>query len=49
MSNGLSSKFETATVANGCFWGTEHIYRKYFPDKLEKVEVGYTVGGDYEA
>ncbi|KAL7006161.1 hypothetical protein EMMF5_004282 [Cystobasidiomycetes sp. EMM_F5] len=42
-SNG-AAKFEQATVANGCFWGTQQIYDKYFKGKLEKTEVGYTGG-----
>jgi len=36
---------ETATFASGCFWGTEHIFVKYYKDKGIKTEVGYT-GGD---
>ncbi|PRQ73149.1 Peptide methionine sulfoxide reductase MsrA [Rhodotorula toruloides] len=39
-----SSGTQTAVVANGCFWGTEHMYRKAFKDKLEDVKVGYTGG-----
>lgn len=37
---------ETATFANGCFWGTEHIFKKHFAGKgLLNAEVGY-IGGD---
>ena len=37
---------EIATFANGCFWGTEHMYRKYFGDGgLLDAAVGY-IGGD---
>lgn len=39
---------ERCTVAAGCFWGTEHLYRKYFADKgLLDAKVGY-IGGDLE-
>ncbi|KAH8927471.1 methionine sulfoxide reductase A [Atractiella rhizophila] len=37
---------ETAIVANGCFWGTEHMYRKHYDGKgLLDAEVGF-IGGD---
>jgi len=37
---------EVATVAAGCFWGVEHIYRRTFNDKgLYDARVGY-IGGD---
>ncbi|KKF93307.1 putative peptide methionine sulfoxide reductase [Ceratocystis platani] len=38
---------EKATVAAGCFWGVEHIYRKHFGNGngLLDAAVGYT-GGD---
>jgi len=36
----------TATVAAGCFWGVEHMFRKEFANKgLYDARVGYT-GGD---
>ncbi|KAI9742880.1 MAG: Peptide-methionine (S)-S-oxide reductase [Claussenomyces sp. TS43310] len=36
----------TATVAAGCFWGVEHMYRKAFEGKgLYDARVGY-IGGD---
>jgi hypothetical protein len=39
---------EKATIAAGCFWGVEHMYRKQFADKgLYDARVGY-VGGDTE-
>jgi peptide-methionine (S)-S-oxide reductase len=37
---------QRATVAAGCFWGVEHIYRKHFSGKgLIDARVGY-IGGD---
>lgn len=37
---------ELCTVAAGCFWGTEHLYRKHFAGKgLLDAKVGY-IGGD---
>jgi hypothetical protein len=36
----------TATVAAGCFWGVEHMYRRQFEKKgLYDARVGY-IGGD---
>jgi len=41
-----SGKVEIATFANGCFWGTQQIFDKYYgPDRGVKTRVGYT-GGD---
>lgn len=34
------------TVAAGCFWGTEHIYRKQFGDKIIDYKVGYANGNE---
>jgi peptide-methionine (S)-S-oxide reductase len=37
---------EKATIAAGCFWGVEHMYRKDFKNKgLYDARVGY-IGGD---
>lgn len=39
---------QRCTVAAGCFWGTEHLYRKHFNGKgLLDCKVGY-IGGDLE-
>jgi peptide-methionine (S)-S-oxide reductase len=36
---------EVATFASGCFWGTEHIFLKYFKEKgILSTTVGYTGG-----
>ncbi|KAN0066572.1 hypothetical protein ACQY0O_000666 [Thecaphora frezii] len=42
----MSSAVEYATVASGCFWGTEHIYRKHYGDGkgLIDAKVGF-IGG----
>jgi peptide-methionine (S)-S-oxide reductase len=38
-----------ATVAAGCFWGVEHMYRKEFKGKgLYDARVGY-IGGDTQS
>ncbi|KAI5865760.1 PMSR-domain-containing protein [Durotheca rogersii] len=39
---------EKATLAAGCFWGVEHLYRKHFGSKgLYDARVGFT-GGDVD-
>jgi hypothetical protein len=38
---------DVATFASGCFWGTEHLFNKYYGHLPQwKVEVGYTGGRD---
>lgn len=41
------AKYPTATFANGCFWGTEHMFVKHFgkDNTLLSHDVGY-IGGD---
>lgn len=39
---------QRCTVAAGCFWGTEHLYRRHFGGKgLIDAKVGY-IGGNLE-
>lgn len=39
---------QKCTVAAGCFWGTDHLYRKHFGNKgLLDAKVGY-IGGDLD-
>jgi peptide-methionine (S)-S-oxide reductase len=52
MSNGPATPMtapagaQTATVAAGCFWGVEHMYRRQFKNQgLYDARVGY-IGGD---
>lgn len=42
----MSSNAQKATVAAGCFWGVEHLYRKHFGDGkgLLDAKCGYTGG-----
>ncbi|KAL1407662.1 hypothetical protein Q8F55_007095 [Vanrija albida] len=45
----LGDGVEVATFASGCFWGTEHLFNKYYSHLPGwKAEVGYT-GGKAEA
>ena len=41
---------EVAIFANGCFWGTEHIFLKHYPIKQNKgvlkTSVGFIGGGE---
>lgn len=34
------------TLGAGCFWGTEHIYRKAFGDRITDYKVGFANGDD---
>jgi len=44
----LPEATEKATIAAGCFWGVEHLYRKHFSGKgLLDARVGY-IGGDID-
>lgn len=42
--NPLTDKL--VTVAAGCFWGTEHIYRKHFGNRIIDCKVGYANGNE---
>lgn len=43
---GTRAAIEKCTVAAGCFWGVEHLFRKQFADKgLVDARVGY-IGGE---
>ncbi|KLT38719.1 methionine sulfoxide reductase A [Cutaneotrichosporon oleaginosum] len=43
----LGDGTEVATFASGCFWGTEHLFNKYYSHLPQwKIEVGYTGGRD---
>ncbi|EGA62602.1 Mxr1p [Saccharomyces cerevisiae FostersO] len=38
------AKDKLITLACGCFWGTEHMYRKYLNDRIVDCKVGYANG-----
>jgi len=38
---------ETSIFANGCFWGTEALFRQYYAPAIKSAEVGF-IGGDDE-
>jgi peptide methionine sulfoxide reductase msrA/msrB len=42
VTNVMTNKLETATLAGGCFWGVEEILRKL--PGVQEVQVGYTGG-----
>ncbi|PHH73377.1 hypothetical protein CDD80_3860 [Ophiocordyceps camponoti-rufipedis] len=35
---------QRCTLAAGCFWGVEHLYRRHFGEALVGLRVGYTGG-----
>lgn len=35
---------EICTVAGGCFWGVEHMYRKHFDGRIIDAKVGFANG-----
>lgn len=39
---------QICTVAGGCFWGVEHMYLKYFHDRLVDTSVGFANGKSIE-
>ncbi|PHH80875.1 hypothetical protein CDD82_1455 [Ophiocordyceps australis] len=48
-SNTAASTTQLCTIAAGCFWGVEHIYRRHFANKgLVDISVGY-IGGKSDA
>ncbi|EGR48197.1 uncharacterized protein TRIREDRAFT_78264 [Trichoderma reesei QM6a] len=47
-SSSIPEGAERCTLAAGCYWGTEHLYRKHFTGKgLIDAKVGF-IGGDLE-
>lgn len=40
------SKDKLITLACGCFWGTEHMFRKYLNDRIVDCKVGYANGAE---
>lgn len=42
---GTPNAAQVATFANGCFWGTEHLFRKNFASRgLIDAKVGFIAG-----
>ncbi|VEU20545.1 DEKNAAC101484 [Brettanomyces naardenensis] len=39
-----TSTSQLCTVAAGCFWGTEHMYRKHYNDRIIDAKVGFANG-----
>ena len=35
------------TLGAGCYWGTEHMFRKHLSDKIIDCKVGFANGDDY--
>ncbi|GAA98498.1 uncharacterized protein L969DRAFT_95264 [Mixia osmundae IAM 14324] len=44
MASQAPSGKELCTVANGCFWGTEHMFAKHYGSKVDSMKVGYCGG-----
>ncbi|CAI4061103.1 hypothetical protein SUVZ_05G1150 [Saccharomyces uvarum] len=40
------TKDKLITLACGCFWGTEHMFRKYLNDRIVDCKVGYANGAE---
>ncbi|PHH66276.1 hypothetical protein CDD81_7869 [Ophiocordyceps australis] len=46
---GNSRPTQLCTIAAGCFWGVEHMYRRHFANQgLVDISVGY-IGGSFDA
>nr|CAY67130.1 methionine sulfoxide reductase [Komagataella pastoris] len=39
-----SPQDKVVTVAGGCFWGLEHIYKMHFKDRIVDTQVGFANG-----
>ncbi|KAL6946272.1 Peptide-methionine (S)-S-oxide reductase [Hanseniaspora osmophila] len=41
-----SANNKLVTVAAGCFWGVDHLYRKHFGDRIVDCTVGFANGSE---